>query len=79
MERRGEKINITEWVEDGDMRRTAALHRSAAGFVLLKCWILAELTVDFLNIAVTEWKRNSHKFALRKPEGRSPLGQTILK
>jgi hypothetical protein len=47
MERRGEKINITELVEDGDMRRTAALHRSAAGFVLLKCWILAELTGFF--------------------------------
>jgi len=78
-ERRGEEINVTEWVEDGDMRRTVELYRSAAGFVLLNCWILAELTVDSFNIAVTELKRNSHKFALRKPEGRSQLGQIILK
>jgi hypothetical protein len=78
-ERRGEEVNVTEWVEDGDMRRTAELYRSAAGFVFLNCWILAELTVDFINIAVTEWKRISQKFALRKPEGRNPLGQIILK
>jgi hypothetical protein len=25
-ERRGEEINVTEWVEDGDMRRTVELH-----------------------------------------------------
>jgi hypothetical protein len=79
IERRGEEINVTEWVEDGDTRRTVELHRSAAGFVLLNCWILAERTVDIFSIAVTERKRNSHTFALRKPEGRSPLGQTILK
>lgn len=29
---------------------TVELHRSAAGFVLLNCWILAELTVDFLTL-----------------------------
>jgi hypothetical protein len=78
-ERRGEEVNVTEGVEDGDMRRTAELYRSAAGFVLLNCWILVELTVDSFNIAVTEWKRISHKFALGKPEGRNPLGQIILK
>jgi len=49
-ERRGEEINITEWVEDGDMRRTVELHCSAAEFVLLNCWILAEMTVDFLTL-----------------------------
>jgi hypothetical protein len=47
IERRGEEVNVTEWVEDGAMKRTVELHRSAAGFVLLNCWILAELTVDF--------------------------------
>jgi hypothetical protein len=47
MERWGEEINVTEWVENGDMRGTVELHRSAVGFVLLRCWILAEVTVDF--------------------------------
>jgi len=49
-ERRREEVNVTEWVEVGDMRRTVELHRSAAGFVLLKCWILAKQTVDFLTL-----------------------------
>lgn len=50
IERREEEINVTEWVKDGDMRRTVELHRLTAEFLLLNCWILAELNVNFLTL-----------------------------
>lgn len=61
-------------------------HEKNCGITPLGGWIFAVELLDysriacgFFNIAVTTRKRHSHKFALRKPEGRSPLELTILK